>query len=456
MPASRILTARVVIGLIAISGCLCVHASDPWPEPRPIALDTAAFRAPEEPPEDEAAQEALAPEPEAPLALQDALALALMRNPELAVFSWDVRAGEARALQAGKAPNPELDIRLQRLGIPRASAEPDDLRRRVILSQDFELGRKRHRRVVLAEMETDLAGWDYEAKRIEVATLVTGHFVAVLGAQRRVESSRRLVEFLEAMRDRVLKLVETGTMRNLELHQVARQVGLARISLQRAESELSAARFKLAATWGGQSPRFTEAVGDLGQLTPVPDIDAVLDLAQRRPAIARWEAELARGQAALALAKAGRVPDLRVGAGVRWQENQDNQDYLLDLEISLPFFDRKQGDIREAQYDLARAQAARKSAEAAGSEGIAALYFQLTESMATAVTMRDEVVPAAQAAYDSLQRGFEVDPGNLGDFLDARRDLARAESDHTLALVDFHQSLAALEGIVGQSLGEAD
>ncbi len=48
-----------------------------------------------------------------------------------------------------------------------------------------------------------------------------------------------------------------------------------------------------------------------------------------------------------------------------------------------------------------------------------------------------------------------MEPGNLGDLLDARRDLARAEDDHAVALVDFHRSLAALEGIVGQSLGEA-
>ena len=29
--------------------------------------------------------------------------------------------GAARALQAGKTPNPELDVRLSRLGIPRQS-----------------------------------------------------------------------------------------------------------------------------------------------------------------------------------------------------------------------------------------------------------------------------------------------------------------------------------------------
>jgi hypothetical protein len=64
-------------------------------------------------------------ESDGPLALEDALALALMHNPELEVFSWEARASEARTLQAKKIPNPELDVRLYRLGIPRRYSQPD-------------------------------------------------------------------------------------------------------------------------------------------------------------------------------------------------------------------------------------------------------------------------------------------------------------------------------------------
>ena len=318
MTVSRIPTLRAAIALTAALGCCWAHASDPWPDPLAIARDTPAFRAPEEPPPDAASEESLAPEPDGPLALQDALALALMRNPELAAFSWETRASEARALQAGKPPNPELDVRLYSLGIPRNNVQSGDKRWRVVLSQDLELGNKARRRFDLAQTERDLAGWDYEAKRIEVATVVAGHFVAVLGAQRRVESWSRSLGFFEEMRERVLALVEMGSMRSLEIHQITRQVGLARIEFQRAESELSIARFRLAATWGSQSPGFAEAVGDLDQVTPVPDIATVIDLAQQSPAVARWKTEYARGEAALALAKAGRVPDITAGAGVRW------------------------------------------------------------------------------------------------------------------------------------------
>jgi cobalt-zinc-cadmium efflux system outer membrane protein len=437
-------------------GCCLAHASDPWPPPRPIAEGTAAYRAPQEPPPlEEDAGVISVEEPEGPLVLDDALALALMGNPELAVFSWEVRAREASALQAGKIPNPELDVRLWRLA-PRQIGDPEEGRRRVILSQDFELGGKRHRREVLAEVERDVAGWDYEAKRIEVATLVSDRFVAVLGGQHHVQTWSRFVEFLEQLHERVSAFVERGVMRSLELHQVTRQVGLARIQLRQAEHELSAARRLLAATWNGASPRFTEAIGNLDPVGPLPAIETLVEIAQRSPTITRWEAELARGQASLSLAKANAVPDLRVGAGVRWQTDRSGSDYLLDFEIDLPIFDRKQGEARRARYEMARAQAARQAAEAAVGAEIAEFYYLLAESRDRGATMREQVIPAARAALEALRQGFEVDPQELGNLLDARRDLARAEVEHTTALVDSHQALVMLEGIVGQSLADVD
>ena len=62
---------------------------------------------------------------------------------------------------------------------------------------------------------------------------------------------------------------------------------------------------------GDGSGRNTEVVGDLAQLPPVPDVDTLILMAQDGPAIERWELELARSEAALRLAKAGRIPELR-------------------------------------------------------------------------------------------------------------------------------------------------
>ena len=49
---------------------------------------------------------------ENPLSLRETLTLSLLQNPDLAAFSWESRAREADALQAGILPNPELSVDL--------------------------------------------------------------------------------------------------------------------------------------------------------------------------------------------------------------------------------------------------------------------------------------------------------------------------------------------------------
>ena len=48
-----------------------------------------------------------------------------MHNPELAASTWDVRSGEARIIQAGLFPNPEIDVEVENFGGSREVENPD-------------------------------------------------------------------------------------------------------------------------------------------------------------------------------------------------------------------------------------------------------------------------------------------------------------------------------------------
>ena len=394
---------------------------------------------------------ARAEEPTGPLTLEQAMALALEKSPELAVSTFDLRAGEARTLQAGKPPNPELEVRVDHFDLEEG--QPDEDRSRVILRQDFELGGKRGRRVDLAQTERELLERDLEQKRSDLKATVTGRFAELLGAQRRVAALGQFVTFFEELQDKVARLVATGAMRSLETHQIARQLGLARVELARAEAARTTARFNLAASWGGaRSPSFGEALGALEPLPLTPDLDRVLSLAGTSPAVARWDAELAHGEAALDLAKAGRIPDVRLGAGTRWDDQTDDRGYLVELELALPIFDRKQGEIREASHEMDRARAGRSAAQATQAAAVAEVFASLDESRVTSQTLGQQVLPAARATFEALRIGFEETARNLSDLIDARRDRARAEVDYTDALVAHHVAHATLESLVGRCL----
>jgi cobalt-zinc-cadmium efflux system outer membrane protein len=387
-----------------------------------------------------------------PITIEEALALSLMHNPELEAFSREVRASEARELQAKKLPNPELDVRLYRLGIPRRFSEPDEERTRMVVRQELELGGKRKRRTDLARAERDIADYEYQAKRLEISTIVACRFAAVLGAQRKLDSLRHALVFFEQTHNRVSALVQSGDMRALEAHQSKRQVALARIALAEGEAELSAARFRLASCWDSRTPLFTEAVGELEPPTDVPSLVELQEIARSSPAVARWESEVARSEAALAVAEAERTPDLNVGAGARWEDDAGGRDWLLDIEIALPIFDTGKAGVREGHQNVARTQAARSAAEAENGALLSEVYYRLQASRAKARMLRDEVIPAARSTMEAFRLGFETDASEPGDLFDAGRDMVRAEIDYTDALVEQRQAIATLEGIIGQSL----
>lgn len=56
-------------------------------------------------------------EPRGVVTLRDAVAFALVNNPELRAFSLEVRAAEARKLQAGLLPNPQIEFEVEEFGV---------------------------------------------------------------------------------------------------------------------------------------------------------------------------------------------------------------------------------------------------------------------------------------------------------------------------------------------------
>lgn len=85
-------------------------------------------------------------EPDDVLILRQALALTLMYNPELKVFSLETRAAGARELQAGLWPNPEIEIEAENVGGTGELSGFDSAETTIQLSQLIELGNKSQKR----------------------------------------------------------------------------------------------------------------------------------------------------------------------------------------------------------------------------------------------------------------------------------------------------------------------
>ncbi len=106
--------------------------------------------------------------PKGVITVSQALSSALQNNPDLQSVSAEVKAQEARALQAGLLPNPEFGIEAENFGGSGDVNGFDATETTIQLSQRFELGEKRAKRKQAAFLGRDVAQTDYEARRADV------------------------------------------------------------------------------------------------------------------------------------------------------------------------------------------------------------------------------------------------------------------------------------------------
>ena len=179
--------------LLGLSGCAAIPLADSPVEPRRLGREFPISLAPPEP---EATSLPFA-EPAGALTLRSALAAALLNSPALAAFSWEVRAREGRALQAGLLPNPVFRLELEEFGGGGRRAVFDGAEAAIRLRQLLELGGKRAKRQQVETLNRDLAAWDYETLRLDVFTEVMKAFVTALSAQERVTLAEEQVRLAE-------------------------------------------------------------------------------------------------------------------------------------------------------------------------------------------------------------------------------------------------------------------
>ena len=111
----------------------------------------------------------------------------------------------------------------------------------------------------------------------------------------------------------------------------------------------------------------------------------------------------------MTLEEANRIPDPTLGAGVRYFNNVDEADahaLLLAVSVPLPVFDRNQGNLLEARYQLARTAAERRAAAVRVQAALAETHAALSAAFSEASTLQDEVLPGAQQAFDAAREGY--------------------------------------------------
>jgi len=394
------------------------------------------------------------PAPGSAITLRQALALALERSPALKAYSLEIRAREARALQAGLLPNPDIEAFLENFGGSGSVEGFKGNETTILLSQLVPLSGRISKQRKVAGLNAGLAGWDYEAARLDVLTNTAKAYADLVAAERRLAIVNELTGLSKRVYDTVAEQADAGEISPIQEKRARVAHSQAEITLARAKREIEAARKALAAKWGSTVSDFGKAEGSLDALLPVPPYEDLAGYVSSNPDIARWTSEMEKREAVLSLEKARAIPEPVVSGGYRRIAENDDNAFVVGLAIPLPIFDRNQGAIAEARRLISKGEEEKRVAEVNVSTSLAAAYAELQSSYEAASLLKREIVPKAEEAYSSIFEGYREGKFSLLDVLDAQRTVFDTELEYVDALRSYHRALADVERLTGMPLNE--
>ena len=380
------------------------------------------------------------------------MALALLNNPQLQVFSFEQRAREAHALQSDLIPNPQLEIMVEDAAGSGSFNGFDQSQTTIQLSQLVELGGKRAARLRANTLSKKLADWDYETKRMQVLTQVAKAYADVLKAQQQVSLTKDLVHLGEQFLNAVDERVKAGKVALLEKTKSEISLSSMQIELKKAKRELKAARSNLSVTWGSPEAQYESALGDLFEISTVPTLESLMERLTNNPDLARWATETDQRQAVLDSELSKRIPDVTLQGGFRRLETTDDSALIFGISIPLQLFDRNQGAIEEARHKLGKAQAEKRAMEVNIKKNLLETYNTLTFFHSQVLSIKAEILPGAQKAFDGISEGYRFGKFGYLDVLDSQKTFFQAKRQYLDSLANYHIAVADIERLIGESL----
>lgn len=385
-----------------------------------------------------------APRPAA-LSLAELEQMAVQSNPTLAQAAAIIEASRGKALQAGLYPNPTVGYQGEQIGAEGTAGELQGafIQQEIVTAGKLRLSRAKYQQeAVMAEIQA-------QAQQYRVLNGVRVQFWDVLTAQQQVAVRGNLLRIAEDAERTTGELVNVGQANKADLLQAQIEVRRARVELRKAEERYQGHWAKLGAVVGRPDLCPAPLAGQIDETSPAPDWNKTLcDLLVASPELQFAHAEVARDQITVQRERVEPVPNVTVRAGTGYNFETRNTVAEAQVGIRLPIWDRNQGTIRQAQADLARAQANVARVELSLRSRFADAATRYKTALASVDEYRTEILPKAKEAYELLLDSFRKRRAAWPQVLVAARNYAEFNVDYLESLHDLRRAEVEIKGLL--------
>lgn len=377
------------------------------------------------------------------LTLDLALDMAEDRQPQIAEAKAMVEAAEGRARQAGAFPNPEAILGAQQL--PLSGNQPNEKEYVAGVGQTIPLGRRLSTAREAELLDREVRARGLEVKRREIRKRVHNAFATALyqekAWQAQSDIQQNAAKAVAATRARV----EAGDTVRDDLARVEMELARAKVELQRAESLREQALIGLASAIGDATLTVKSLAGTMDATFEIPALESLVANLSAQPESAQADADIRARMARVDLAKAERIPDVKVELLYHRLEASSANTFDVGLSIPLPLFNRNQGKLREARAEQAAAEARARMTQNELSTRLRESYLELTATLATSQTLKTEILGRADSVLKTAEARYAAGDISLTEVLPVRRDWAAVQLSYLESLRDVMQAWAEVK-----------
>lgn len=375
---------------------------------------------------------------QAAIGLDQAIAMALQNAPEIARGKALVKAADGARRQSTAWINPELNVEAENVAGTGAYKGFDGAETTASVGHTFEVGGKRSARRAIAEREQDLALLDERSASLDVVRQVKIAYVRAAAAQESIDLAQSENDLAQDILSGVTKRVDAAAEPRHQKNKARIALASSELALKKAARERDAALNILGQLTGG----VVFSVQPEAFYTVSMPVD---DALENGMAATRENLEVERSKAALRLEQADAVPDPTVSVGVRNFRQDDESALVIGVSMPLPVLNLNRGGIDKAREESVAREAERQKTLRDAKAELLEKHQQTINAYQEVETIRETILPEAEAALKEARRGYNAGAFAYLDVLDAQRTLAEAKTSYIGALSNYHISQAETE-----------
>lgn len=398
------------------------------------------------------------------LTVERLIELGQSRRADLLAARQRLAIAQGQLQQADLRPNPNLNAEYGSPQFLGGEAERDFS---VGVSQTFELGGKRSRRVAVAELALQQIRAEVLAIERQLAVEIRTAYTNAIAFARQLDVLERLItadnEIVRATEARL----EEGDVAPLDVNLVKVEADRLKIQVIQARSDLETQLLRIRALIGAD---VAESIKLAAQADRPPRLDLGLNELTEIAFRERADLQAARlgeqlGAARINLAKANAVPN--IAGSVKYSRskqiidfpaaiggstvNRDNE-LTFGVSVEIPVFNRNQGEIASATGEQIQAVRQREFLEANIRRDVVVAFRKYRAAAETLVIYSTQILPRAEANLQTVRSAYGLGEFSVFEVVNEQRRLTENVTGYNRSLRDYYTALAELEAALGTTI----